>query len=494
MRSFCEIGIKIAVLVPMLKGVFGLKMIEIVKNKIWEVLKEKEISLAMIYDRNGKILWHKGRTVEGKTIDSGIGFCRNYIKESLNRLGINAKTGVTIASPSESLSDYAMPMPIKSLIIRPLNSEYFLYIDSRTKQSFIESELMALESMSEILAETIARIMKNKKDIGGICGKSDIMKKIKEQVLNYSIEEEPLLLLGETGVGKNHIAQLIHHYSGKRGKFVVADVPTLQENLFESILFGHIKGAFTDAKFDKKGLVEEANEGTLLIDEVSEIPFFLQAKFLRFIESKKYRVLGESLEREADVRIIAASNKDLIKAIENKEFREDLYYRLGILEITIPPLRERKEDIESFIRENQHYLRSKKMGKGFMEVLCNYDWPGNFRELITVLKRVGICSKSPITGKDIRDVINQTAGINGHQKHDGKIDQIWDDIKSGKSFWDVVKKPFLKRDLNRCEVKEIINQGLVNSLGKYKNLIKVFNLIDEDYHKFMTFLGEYRLK
>jgi transcriptional regulator with PAS, ATPase and Fis domain len=304
------------------------------------------------------------------------------------------------------------------------------------------------------------------------------------------------MLLGETGVGKNHIAQSIHLLSGKRGKFVVANAPTLQENLFESILFGHIKGAFTDAKFDKKGLVEEAKGGTLFIDEVSEIPVFLQPKFLRFIESKRYRVVGESFEREADVRIIAASNKNLIKAIESKKFREDLYYRLNILEITITPLRERKEDIECFVRENKHYLRSKKIGKGFMEALFNHEWPGNFRELITVMKRVGICSQSPITGKDVQEVINQANSGNGSQKHNGndKINQIWDALKSGKTFWEVVKKPFLNRDLNRSEVKEIINRGLVHAVGKYKRLIKVFNLLDEDYHKFMTFLRENDLR
>ena len=144
---------------------------------------------------------------------------------------------------------------------------------------------------------------------------------------------------------------------------MVADAPTLQENLFETILFGHKKGTFTDAKFDSKGLVEEAAAGTLFIDDVSEIPVFLQPKFLRYIETKKYRVVRESFEREADVRIVAASNKDLIKAIENKEFREDLYYRLNILQISIPSLRERKEDIESLIKENRHYLRGKKPGK-----------------------------------------------------------------------------------------------------------------------------------
>lgn len=469
-------------------------MIEIIKNKIWDVLKEKEISLAMIYDKNGKILWHKGRTIKGKTIDSGRGFCRNYIKESFSRAGMSAEGRVSLDSCIDDLSDSSMTTPIKSLTISPLNSKYFLYIDSRTNQSFIESELTALALFGEILAESIDQVTKGEKELLGICGQSEITKKIKTRALNYSVEEEPILLLGKTGVGKSHIARFIHHHSGRRGNFVVADAPTLQENLFESILFGHKRGAFTDAKFDKKGLIEEAMGGTIFVDEISEIPVSLQAKFLRFIESKRYLTLGESFEREADVRIIAASNKDLVKAIENKEFREDLYYRLNILEIAIPPLKERKEDIESFVREHLHYLRGKEMGMGFMEALYNHDWPGNFRELITVLKRVGICSKSPITGEDIRDAINRTACIHGSQKHNGKIDRIWDDIKSGKTFWEVIKKPFLERDLNRSEVKAIINQGLVNAQGKYKNLIKEFNLNDEDYHKFMTFLRENRLK
>jgi transcriptional regulator with PAS, ATPase and Fis domain len=467
-------------------------MIEVVINKIWNMLKRKEISLAMIYDRDGKILWHKGRDINGHTIDSGDGFCRNYIEAYFNQLEEKEKGRAITDLPADSLSRNITIPPIKSLHIHPLNSKYFLYIDSYVDQAFIDSELTALKSMSTILAETIGWKMEMEMD--GICGESEVMKKIKKQIMNYAMEEEPVLLLGETGVGKSHIARLIHLHSKREGKFVVADAPTLQENLFESILFGHKKGAFTDAKFDNKGLLEEANDGTLLIDEVSEIPITLQAKFLRFIESKKYRILGESLEKQANVRIIAASNRNLFKAIEDKEFREDLYYRLNILEISIPPLRERKEDIEIFIKENRHLLKDKAIGDGFMNAIFNHDWPGNFRELITVLKRAGICFESPITGKNIKDIINQTTANNISQKHNGKIDQIWHALTSGGTFWEVVKKPFLKRDLNRCEVKEIINRGLTPAQGKYKSLIKIFNLSDEDYHKFMTFLREYKLR
>ncbi len=394
----------------------------------------------------------------------------------------------------ETIDSRKMLLPIKNLIIHRLNSNYFLYIEGDKKHSFINLDSKTLKVPNETLPDMVVQIEKNEKDVEDICGKSEKMKTVRELLLKYSKEDEPVLLLGETGVGKNHAAELIHHYSGRRGKCVVVDAPTLQENLFESTLFGHKRGAFTDAKFDRKGLVEEATAGTLFIDEISEVPVFLQAKLLRFIELKKYRVLGESFEREADVRVIAASNKCLFNALKNKEFREDLYYRLNIFEITIPPLRERKEDIETFVNEKRSYLRGKQIDKGFMEVLYNHDWPGNFRELITVLKRTGVCSQNPITGIDIQNIINQSTWNKSPDRQRDKIDQIWDAIKSGGNFWEVVKSPFLARDLNRFEVKEIINLGLAQAYGKYKNLIKVFNLNDKDYHKFMTFLREYRLR
>jgi DNA-binding NtrC family response regulator len=342
-------------------------------------------------------------------------------------------------------------------------------------------------------AYMIDLVKKNDADVGGITGKSEKMKRIRQLVLNYSKENEPVLLLGETGVGKNHTAELIHRHSGREGRFVVASAPNLQEGLFECTLFGHKKGAFTDAKSDRQGLVEEARAGTLFIDEISGVPVSIQARLLRFIESKKYRVLGESFEREANVRIIAASNKDLVKAIKNKEFREDLYYRLNVLEIMIPPLRDRKEDIQDFVREKQKYLKGKKIGEGFMEALYNHEWPGNIRELITVLKRAGICCKSPITGKDIKNMINRDNCEKSFDQTNDKLEQIWDELKAGKTFWEVVKMPYLDRELNRCEAKSLIEKALIEAGGKYKDSLKIFNLEDNEYNNFMRFLHANRL-
>jgi transcriptional regulator with PAS, ATPase and Fis domain len=402
-------------------------MIEIDKNKILDLLKEKEVSLAMIYDRKDKILRDKGGNITGKTIDPEEGCCKRYIKEG------------------------------------------------------------------DVLADMIDRVKKNEADVGGITGKSEKMKRIRELVINYSMEDEPVLLLGETGAGKSHTAELIHRHSGRKGKFVVAGAPNLQEGLFECTLFGHKKGAFTDAKSDRQGLVEEARAGTLFIDEISGVPVSIQARLLRFIESKKYRVLGESFEKEANVRVIAASNKDLVKAIENKEFREDLYYRLNVLEIMIPPLRDRKEDIEDFVREKQTYLKGKKIGRGFLETLYNHEWPGNLRELITVLKRAGICCKSPITGKDIKNMINRHNCKKSFDQTNDKLEQIWNELKAGKTFWEVVKKPYLDRELNRSQAKSLIEKALIEAGGKYKDSLKIFNLEDKEYNNFMRFLHANRL-
>ncbi|MCP5102122.1 MAG: sigma-54-dependent Fis family transcriptional regulator, partial [bacterium] len=382
-------------------------MIEIIKTKIWEILKEKAVSLAMVYDREGRILWHKGRKIIGRTIGDGQGFSKSYIKKSLeNEEGIH-KENVVIESSSDVISESFTQLLIRCVLIYPINKDLFLYVDSGQKDSFSGIQRNTIKTLGDMLAETVKKIRIDQDSEGRISGSSEEMDKVKKQVLKYSLVEEPIFLQGETGAGKNHLAEQIHRNSGRKGNFVVIHTPTINENLFESEIFGHKKGAFTDARSDRKGLAAEADGGTLFFDEISEVPLSFQTKLLRFIETKKYRILGETVEREADVRILAASNKNLTKAIENGEFREDLYYRLHVLEIEIPPLRQRQEDIKTLVLENQKYLDGKTLGEGFWEAIFNHNWPGNVRELITVLKRAGIMLDSPITGKDIREIINQ---------------------------------------------------------------------------------------
>ena len=343
-------------------------MFESIKTQLWDILKKKQVSLVMIFAKNGDILWHKGREIQGKSIHLGTGFSKSATRKSIARGDMIEQDNVGIAMFGDQLSESAVNLSVKSLIIIPIKNRFFLYLDSGTKESFTGVDLEVFRVMGQLLERIIERVIQEEEEGDGITGASTEIKKIREMVVKYALEEEPVLLRGETGVGKSHIAELIHRYSGRKGKFVVAEITSINENLFESTMFGHKRGSFTDAKTDKGGLVQEANGGTLFIDEISEIPISFQAKLLRFIDKKKYRVMGECEEREADVRIVAASNRDLQKAIDDKEFREDLYYRLQVLEIEIPPLRSRKEDIKTFITKNCRFLKGKEIEKSFWKV------------------------------------------------------------------------------------------------------------------------------
>ncbi len=471
-------------------------MIEIVKDNIKNLLREKQVSLAMIFDRRGDILWHYGREVRGRNVEDGEGFCKSFIQKTLTEVSSGGKGGGMIDSCRDSLSSSALFFPIKSVLIEPIDDFYFLYLDSGVKGSYSKSELRVFTTLFSLLKDIVSRIRHHQSDIGGMTGKSKAMERVRELVLKYSVEEEVLLLTGETGVGKNHVAELIHRYSGRTGKLVVAHMPTIPRTLFESEIFGHRRGAFTDARSDKKGMVSEAEGGTLLLDEISEVPLSFQAKLLRFIDTRKYKILGESFERQADIRILAATNKDLPRAIERLEFREDLYYRLGVLEIEIPPLRLRKEDIKPLVLANLGYLKGKEIGEDFWPEVLVYSWPGNVRELFTVLKRAGILLESPITGKDIRGIIYGRGGrvpFEAIGDDVERVDEVWNRLQAGESFWDVVKMPFMRRVLNMGQVKALIRLAQREAGGGYKKILALLNIEPKDYKRFLNFINDYRL-
>jgi DNA-binding NtrC family response regulator len=468
-------------------------MIEIIKARIWEILKEKAVSLAMVFDRDRRILWHKGRDIKGQTIDEGEGFSKSYIRKCLASGAGIRKENVVVTSSQDSLSESAFRLVIKCILIHPLENDLFLYLDSGKKESFSASECDMFKMLGEMLVETIKQLKKTQDNEGLLTGSSKAVEKIKKQVLNYAIVDEPILLKGETGVGKNHIAEQIHRYSGRKGNFVVVHTPSINENLFESEIFGHRKGSFTDAKSDQKGLVSEAQEGTLFFDEICEIPITFQTKLLRFIETKKYRILGETLEREADVRIITATNRDLRKSIEEGQFRPDLYFRLQVLEIEIPPLRERKEDIKKLVIENQKHLNGKSPGEGFWEAILNYTWPGNVRELISVLKRAGIMLNTPITGRDIQSIINQGIYKTDVDIEPDKADLVWTDLKSGKSFWEGLWPLFIDREVDRYFVKQVLKKAYTMSSNNFKKMLEVLNVREKDYQKFMSLMYKYKI-
>lgn len=217
--------------------------------------------------------------------------------------------------------------------------------------------------------------------------------------------DSTVLLEGETGVGKELFAQALHYGSPRRNKpFVAVNCSAFAKDLLESELFGHKKGAFTGALNDKKGLFEEANEGTLFLDEIGEMNLDLQAKLLRVLETNTFLKVGDSKPTKVSVRIVAATNRDLKKESENGQFRSDLYYRLSTFKISIPSLKERKEDIEALAK---HFIsvysaklkkRISEMDKDFLKMLKQYDWKGNIRELKNIIERaVILCDGDVLT-------------------------------------------------------------------------------------------------
>ncbi len=224
-------------------------------------------------------------------------------------------------------------------------------------------------------------------------------------VAKAAAHDAPILFLGESGTGKGVLARALHAASPRRDRpFVVVNCPTLSEELLASELFGHAKGAFTGAVRDQEGRVETAEGGTLFLDEIAEIPSGLQAKLLRFLQDKQFERLGESRTRTADVRVVAATNRNLEAEVKAGRFREDLYYRLNTLEVTLPPLRERREDIAplaagflvGFARSMRRPVP--ELNEAAQKALLDYDWPGNLRELRNALERAMILEPGRVIG------------------------------------------------------------------------------------------------
>ena len=237
-------------------------------------------------------------------------------------------------------------------------------------------------------------------DVSGLLvGRSPAMAKLRRTIGIVGPSDTTVLVLGESGVGKELVAAAVHQASGRAEKnFVAVDCATLQENLFESALFGHERGAFTGADRRKEGLIEVADGGTVFLDEIGEMSAALQAKLLRVLETGRFRRLGGVRDLTANVRFVAATNRDLEAMRRDGTFREDLYYRLSAFVITIPPLRERVDDVpllaEYFLSRRDFGRNSaKKWSPRALEILAAYDWPGNIRELRNVVERAALVSE-----------------------------------------------------------------------------------------------------
>jgi DNA-binding NtrC family response regulator len=232
-----------------------------------------------------------------------------------------------------------------------------------------------------------------------IVGESTPMRQLFRLIMLVADSHSTVLIQGETGTGKEQIARAIHQHSPRQNRpFVAIDCGALSESLLESELFGHVRGAFTGAINGKQGLFQEAHEGTLLLDEIGNTTLAFQAKLLRVLQESEIRPVGGNRSVKVDVRVIASTNKDLRKAVEEKTFRQDLYFRLAVVPLVIPPLRQRREDIpllvEHFLRKycKRDRLAAKQVSAEALQLLVNAPWPGNIRELEHVIERAVVLS------------------------------------------------------------------------------------------------------
>jgi transcriptional regulator with GAF, ATPase, and Fis domain len=466
-------------------------MIEAIKSRLWSALEDKDVSLAMVYDRSGRIWWHRGRTVRGRTIEDGFGFPKSLIRDSLGAADEVRGDDVVVMSSGAGLAESARTLFLRSLVILPVDGGVFLYVDSGSKVGFEPAEIEVFRVLGGLLGEALAAARRPGDGSGGIVGSSDAMVRVRELVACYAVEEEPVLLTGETGVGKNHVVNALHRVSGRRGKLVTVHCPSVPESLFESEVFGHRRGAFTGAAEAHAGLVEEAAGGTLFLDEVSEVPASVQAKLLALVDTRRYRLLGDPVEREADVRVVAASNRDLAVEVREGRFRADLYYRLAVLPIEIPPLRDRPQDVRDLVALHGAHLRGLRPAAGFFDALERHPWPGNVRELIQLLKRVGIQLEGPEVGAEVGDLL--VAGPRADIASTDRASDLEDEIRAGADFWSAAWRPFLDRELNREELRELLRVFFDESRGSLRRMAEAMHLEERDYPRFVSALHRYRV-
>jgi transcriptional regulator with GAF, ATPase, and Fis domain len=342
-----------------------------------------------------------------------------------------------------------------------------------------------------------------------LIGRSDAIRRIEEDVECAARSDAKVLITGETGVGKEVVSRLIHHRSSRASApLVTLNCAGLPDSLLESELFGHVRGSFTGAYRDKPGLLEMAPNGTVFLDEVGEMSTRMQVVLLRFLESGEIQRIGaDRSHARVNVRLITATNRDLQAQIAAGGFREDLYFRLNVIRLVIPPLRERTEDIPLLVNYfvnfyvHQHKVAPTEISAGAMDALIGYRWPGNIRELKNVVERMVLKSAgTTIRESELPSDVTRTMGVphagttdtGAAQPRVSQADELAAlMLKHGESFWSAVYPVFMSRDLTRTDLRKIVQTGLETTNGNYRLMVQLFNMPQDDYKRFLSFLRKH---
>lgn len=336
-----------------------------------------------------------------------------------------------------------------------------------------------------------------------LIGSSFVMQQLRDEIACAARSDAKVLITGDSGVGKELVCEQLHRLSRRsRGPLVTINCGGVTDSLLESELFGHVKGSFTGAYRDKPGKLELANNGTLFLDEAGEMGLRMQAMLLRFLETGEVQRVGcdRALTR-VDVRVVAATNRNLLQRVTAREFREDLYYRLNVIHIAVPPLREHKEDVPMLV---DHFLDSLSRVHGLprpelsLETLARlqrYDWPGNVRELRNLVERLVVRWDSqsptslPLPFETTAAPAEPAPAVSSSKARAKTLHERM--VTTGVSFWEAVYEPFMSHDLTREDVRELLQLGLDDSRGNYKILVSLYNVQPEQYKRFMGFLRKH---
>jgi DNA-binding NtrC family response regulator len=336
-----------------------------------------------------------------------------------------------------------------------------------------------------------------------LLGQSAAIRAVEEQIELAARSDAKVLITGESGVGKEIVSRRIHERSSRRRAPLVAiNCAGFPDSLLESQLFGHEKGSFTDAHRDKTGWLQAAQGGTIFMDEVGEMSLRMQALLLRFLETGEIQRVGSDrpLPR-LDVRVITATHQRLSDRVAEKTFREDLYYRLNVINISVPPLRERRADVPELLR---HFLKLAAESNRIdppgvtpdaMQHLNEYDWPGNVRELINLTERLVLRATNGRIDLDALppEILGRQGQAGRHDTINARAEALFRQILTRRrSFWTEAYAPFMARDLNREEIRALIRLGLEYTHGSYTMLVAAFNMPPQDYKRFLTFLRKQR--
>jgi transcriptional regulator with PAS, ATPase and Fis domain len=305
-----------------------------------------------------------------------------------------------------------------------------------------------------------------------------------------------ILITGESGVGKDLVARHVHIQSSRSGApYVAVNCAGLTETLLESELFGHVKGSFTGAFRDKRGKIQLAHRGILFLDEVGEMSLRMQALLLRFLENGEIQAVGsDSPQTHVDVRVLAATNRNLAELVAAGQFREDLYYRLCVIHLRVPALRDRPEDVLALMKQVLGRAeRNLTLTDAAVRSFLAYRWPGNVRELLNVLEQLVWLSPTGVVDVEhlppaLRSSPQLLAPRADRRRQ--AADDLYDAlVKQRSSFWEYVYPMFLARDITRHDLRELVRRGLQESRGRYKSMLTLFGMPSTDYRRFMNFLA-----